>query len=112
MRSRSLPARNARTADSPAPNRLMIAPMVRASVTTIPSNPSESRSTPVITLGESVAGSGSSGSKHVSAMCAVMMLVTPASMAARKGTSSRESSLSQHASNTGNWMWESVPVSP
>ena len=63
--------------------------------------------------GESVAGLGSSpGSKQGRAMCAVITLVTPASMAARNGTSSNVSSLSQQKSSIGNARWESVAVSP
>ena len=37
---------------------------------------------------------------------------TPLLMAARKGTSSTESSRAQGASMTGSEMWVSVPVSP
>ena len=109
--SRSDPARKARTVASPAPYLATIAPMVSASVTTRPWNRSESRSRPVSTAGESVPGSLSPVIAG-NAMCALITMSAPASMPARNGTSSRESSLAYPAVITGSPMWESVWVSP
>jgi hypothetical protein len=111
MRIMSLPARKARTALSPAPNCCTMAPIAIASVTASPPNPRESRSTPVMIAGERVAGVASP-TRHGSATCAVITAATPSAMAARNGTSSRESRRSQQARITGTWMWESVSVSP
>ncbi len=86
--------------------------MVSASVTTSPWNPRESCSTPVMILGERVAGMGSSPSRQVTATWAVITAVTPAATAARNGTSSSVSSRSQQARTTGSVMWESMSVSP
>ena len=57
MSRRSDPATKARTAASPAPYLATIDPIINASVTTMPRNRSESRSRPVRTAPDSVAGS-------------------------------------------------------
>src|SRR5439155_1639439 len=57
IKSRSAPARKARTAASPAPYFDTMAPMSSASVTTRPRKPRESRNRPVKTAAERVAGS-------------------------------------------------------
>ena len=89
--SRSEPARNARTVASPAPYLVTIAPIVSASVTTRPRKCSESRSTPVSTAADSVAGSSDPVSAG-KAMCALITTSAPAAIPARNGTSSRVSS--------------------
>ena len=61
--------------------------------------------------GDSVAGR-SGGASAGTATCAVMMESTPASIAARKGTSSTRSSLSRSAVITARLMCVSVDVSP
>ena len=90
MSKRSEPASNARTAASPAPYLATIAPICSASVTTSPLNLSESRSTPVSIAADSVAGVSPVNAGK--AMCALITTCAPASMPARKGTSSTESS--------------------
>ena len=84
---RSEPARNARTVASPAPYLATIAPIVSASVTTSPPKCSESRSTPVNTAAESVAGSSEPVTAG-KAMCALITTSAPAAIPARNGTSS------------------------
>ena len=86
--------------------------MSSASVTTRPPKPSESRSTPVSSVGVRVAGRTCPLSMPGSAMWADITAATPLLMAARKGTSSTESSRLHGASMTGSEMWVSVPVSP
>ena len=89
--SRSTPATRARTAASGMPVSALAPAMSRASLTTTPSKPSSSRSTP-ITVRENVAGR--CGSRAETTMCDVMTAATPASTAARKGASSRSCSTS------------------
>ncbi|OLC73568.1 MAG: hypothetical protein AUH78_13355 [Gemmatimonadetes bacterium 13_1_40CM_4_69_8] len=91
MRSRSEPARNARTVASPAPYFATIAPITSASVTTRPRKCSESRSRPVSTAADRVAGS-SDPVKAGKAMWALITTSAPAEMPPRNGTSSSESS--------------------
>ncbi len=83
--------------------------MSRASLTTTPSKPSSSRSTP-ITLRENVAGR--CGSIDETTMWEVMTDATPASTAARKGASSRSWSTSRVTSTRGSPWCESTTVSP
>ncbi len=60
-RSTSDPASIDNTPASPPPYSLVIAPMRRASVNRMPSNPMSLRSTSVMKYGDMVAGSRSSG---------------------------------------------------
>src|ERR687898_103054 len=80
------------------------------SVITTPRKPSRLRSSPVITPGDSVAGTP--GSIAPTLMCAVMTILTPAATAARNGTSSRRSSRPAGAGTVGTVTWLSSSVAP
>lgn len=86
--------------------------MVMASVIARPRKRSVSRSTPVMMSGASVAGVVESPSSAGSAMCADITRLTPASMAARNGTSSVLVRRRQSERTTGSPTWESTSVSP
>ncbi len=92
MSSTSAPASTARTAASPGANCEVTPPMSIASVTIRPWNFISSRSRPVRIFRESVAGTDGSGSNAGTARWPGMMELTPAAIAARKGTSSVASS--------------------
>ena len=111
MRSRSAPARIARTATSASPYRLRTPAMSSASVTTTPSYPSSPRSRPVITARESVAGSPE-GSSLGMATCAVMIASTPRSIAARNGGASTRRHRALEYVMTGRSWWLSTLVPP
>src|SRR5919112_1425086 len=85
--------------------------MFSASVTIRPRKPSESRRIPVRMLGATVPGRSWPASMPGRAMWADITTSTPAAIAARKGTSSTESSRAQLEPITGSDRWESVPVS-
>ncbi len=80
-----------------------------ASVTITPPKPSSSRSSPVSTRREIVAGTVSIAGNTT---CAVMIDRTPAPAAARNGTRSVSRRSFRDASTTGRVTWESVSVRP
>ena len=83
----------------------------KASVTTKPLKPNSFRNSPVRILGERVAGVFT-WSKAGTDMCAVMMASAPCWIAARKGTSSKDSIRSFVSASFASYMWLSSEVSP
>jgi hypothetical protein len=108
----SAPASSARTATSPGGKPFATPPISSASVITSPWKWSWSRSTPVSTRSESVAGMSGFGSSAGTARWPVMIASTPALMAALKGTNSTAFSRSSPAVTSGSCRCESTEVSP